>query len=207
MTLRVKNIIFFKIVCACLSYAVISYLINIYSDELSNSEIKNIKANSITQEAKNRLKVFTLNNEDISESVKTYQQLKKNENMNIEECYDKMIYHNKIASLEKSFKLPSSVSIYSSSNSVVKKDQPKKSVLLKTTSVFLKYNIDSFYSALLFSRQAYEFLPQYNLVRSIEISRNNTITPVLAKWFEHTSTVDLISVKLNMEVKEINLND
>jgi hypothetical protein len=207
MTLKIKNIIFFKFVFFTFIISIIFYQISL--SNISNEEIKAkiYRTNQLVVESEERLRVLESENDNLKEAIAEYHNLKNTINLSDLDCFNKLDYEKKIRNIESQFNLKSKTNIFASSNSIIKKDQPKKSVVLKTTTVKLSYNIDNFHNAIKYALNAYNLLPQYNLVRSIEITKESVITPTIASLINNDNNSFFIDVNLNLEVKELNLND
>lgn len=207
ITLRVKNIIFFKIVLLSIITTGIIYLLSTRKDAYSFMQYHFLKMETLLKEAEDRVAALDGKNESLQLAIHQYQQLKATENISLEECFDKSLYQQKIDGIEKNFAIKGKVNIFASSNAALKKDQPKQSIMMKASTVSLSYTVDNMLTAIKFAEQAYTLLPAYHIVRSIVITRQNVITPENAMLFDDTSNSELCSTRLDLEVKEIHLNE
>lgn len=205
MTLRIKNIIFFKTVCVFFGYILISYTINTIADSYAAINSQNEKAKQMLTEAEERLKALSNQNNELTEAISKYKSLQIVSQKHFE-CFDKFEYQKNIRNIEKKFKLGNQVGIYISSTSSAKKNQPNRTVLLKTTTVKINYSLDRLLDALNFAREVYKTSPQYSLIRSFYIEAHDSITPNIAKLLDTSNDIDLVSSELTMEVREIDLN-
>ncbi len=205
MTLRIKNIIFFKTVCVFFGYILISYAINTISDSYVAINNQNEKAKQMLTEAEERLKALNNQNNELTEAISKYKSLQTVSQKHFE-CFDKFEYQKNIRNIEKNFKLGNQAGIYISSSSAAKKNQPTRTVLLKTTTVKINYSLDKLLDAINFAKEVYKTSPQYSLIRSFHIEAHDSITPNIAKLLDTSNDIDLVSSELTMEVREIDLN-
>lgn len=208
MTLRVKNIIFFKAVCVCISLVILSYLINSTSDELQSCEERNIAATNKLIEEENRLNALKEDNAKLQEVIQTYQSLKQNQELNLaKNCFDKASYQNKILASEKEFGLNDSSTIKVSEQAPSKINKLQKTIILNKASVLVEYHLDNFLNSIRFAQRAYETMPKNTVINSFEVTKHTSLTPVIASWLDKSDDVDLISVSLDMELRTIGLSD
>ncbi|MDX1924081.1 MAG: hypothetical protein SFT91_02490 [Rickettsiaceae bacterium] len=207
MTLRLKNIIFFKFVSMSLCSLVFLYMLNMAFLEKEDSWFKMIKARQLVLESEERLNALSIPSEQMTSMLEFYNLLRNYENMNLEECFNSGIYKAQIATLDKKHKLSRATNVQTSSISVPKKFQPKKYLTINSSTVLIDANAESFEQALVFAESAFDALPKYNVVRSFEIDMIDVITPLVAKGLRNPQSVDLVTLSMNMEVKELNLND
>ncbi len=205
MTLRIKNIIFFKTVCVFFGYVIISYTINTVSANLASLNLQKLKAVEMLSEAEERLTALDNKNNELTEAITKYTSLKTS-SQKYAECFDKFEYQKNIKNVEKKFKLSPPSEIYISSASAPKKNQPTRTVSLKTTLAKISFSLDTIQDAINFAKEVYSASPQYTIIRSLNIETHDSITPNIAKLLDSSNDIDLISSELAMEVREIDLN-
>jgi hypothetical protein len=206
ITLRVKNVIFFKIVTISLLFIGFSYYISFANEDLIDTKIKFNNANLNLNEAHSRLEILGKNNEEMNIAITKYKHLKNTKDIP-DECFDKNVYSANLRKIESKYALKNKIDIFTSSMSTIKKNQPVKTISLRTTSVNLIYFNEDFINSVKIAKEAFESLPSYNFITAFEIKRNSILTPQVMKWVEKSNIVDLISSNVTMEVKELDLND
>ena len=206
ITLRVKNVIFFKIVTLSLLFIGLSYYISFANEDLIDTKIKFNNANINLSEANSRLNILEQNNDEMNIAIIKYKHLKNNKDIP-DECFDKNVYAASLKKIESKYSLKNKIDVFTSSMSSVKKNQPVKTVSLRTTAVNLSYFNEDFINSVKIAKEAFEALPPYNFITTFEVKRNSILTPKLMKWVENSNNVDLISSNVRMEVKELDLNE
>lgn len=206
ITLRIKNKIFFKLISQGFIFAFLLYLISSTQDSIDNLKAKIIKTTELVLESEERLLTLNKEEEKIHEILDEFNNLKNQEIMNLDSCFNKIDYETKIRKIESDLKIKNKSNIYASSNSFAAKHQPKKSITLKTTSVKIDFHIDEFDNAINFAKKAYEALPEHNFFKSFEITKQSTITPSIASLI-NTDNSFIINANLNFEVRELDINE
>jgi len=208
ITLRVKNIIFFKAVCVCISLLILTYLINQFSDDLTNGKIKNLAALSKLSEEEHRLEALESEDKKLEETIKVFLELKQNQSLNItKDCFDRMSYQNKILEAEKTFGLNDSSTIKVTEQAPSKINKLQQTILLNKTAVLVEYHVNTFTSAIKFAQAVFETMPENTFIKSFDIIKHKSLTPTVVSWLKKSKDPDLISVKVDMELRTIGLSD
>ncbi|NDB82381.1 MAG: hypothetical protein EB127_06520 [Alphaproteobacteria bacterium] len=207
MILRLKNLIFFKIVCLTLVGIGVFYALTLSIDDLTNSEYTMEKANQLVVESRLRLDAIKNKSGKIMDVLGSYSNLRKFENLDInDDSFNKDIYSSKINGAGKKYKLLGSPQI-SSSKPFVIRGEIGSNVTLSTMRVQIEAKLASVDAALEFASNAFQALPQYNLLRACEIKLIRTITPKVIDGISNFDVSNIANLSLNMEVKGLNLND
>lgn len=202
LTLRVKNIIFFKLVSIAIVIGSLTYYYNMYSMKTVDLKAKLIKATKTLNEVENRLLVLKQNDASLNEAIELYKELDNNSDI---DCFDSRIYKKQLNQISKKYKLKDKFKLHSSSS--YKNNDLSKTVLLKTSTIKVNYHSHDFLTSIKIARDVYNRLPSYNFITEYEINRNEVLTPNVIKWLANSKNPEIISNKLLMEVKELELHE
>jgi len=208
MTLSIKNILFFKAVCITIAVICLTYTINELSTEVTQSNDNYSKASIIYSGALERFNAINKQSENLDEAMAKYQTLKKIATSHIDDdCFNKEAYETSILNASKTNGIKDNPAVFISSGLGSRINPQNESILLKVTNVKLQYHIDCFLASIEFAKSAYNSLPKYSIVRNIEILKHSSLTPDIVSWLETANEPDLIATTINMEVRELTLND
>ncbi len=206
MILRIKNIIFFKIVCITLSVIIMSYIVKIAVDDLSRAKYKQIKATQLVDKSNARLIAINDRSGRMDYVVQMYMGLKIPGDQNVRDCFDKATYKQKIQVLSKEYETIGEADIRSSQSFVMRQEK-SNNLYLTTKRILLDARLESLENSILLAKNAFDQLPRYNLLRSCEIKLINTITPSVSIGKIDSNIMNLVRLSMNMEVKELHLNE
>lgn len=208
MTLRVKNILFFKAVCITISIISLTYLIDKISTDTIQTAEKYSKAKEMLSNVMERFNAINKQSEDLAGAITKYQNLKKIASSHIDDdCFNKEAYEKSINNAATLNGLKDPATIFISSGLENKMNQRTESIFLKTTNIKLQYHLDSFLTAVTFARNAYNSLPIYSTVKNMLIEKHVSLTPSLVNWLTTANEPDLTITTINMEVRELSLNE
>ncbi|MDX1916573.1 MAG: hypothetical protein SFT68_01125, partial [Rickettsiaceae bacterium] len=105
MTLRLKNIIFFKIVFITLAGLSVFYALKLAIEDLNNSEYKMIMASRLVATSQLHYDVIKNKSNKMLNILASYSNLKKFENIDLENAFDKDDYLKQIKAPASNYKL------------------------------------------------------------------------------------------------------
>lgn len=202
MTLRTKNIIFFKLVTFCLCFIAIFYIISHLNENLDDTKIQKMQVEELLNKASSRLNALKSDKSHLEKIFKKYNELVETKN-NPYECFNRNAYSKEVKKIEKKLGLKDQIRFMTSTN--YEGNNSSNTILMRVSKVRLNYLTSDFLTAVKIAKNAYEALPNYNFVNSFEIKRNKVLTPKMLQLLKTSNEADLISSNLQMEVKELEL--
>lgn len=204
-TIRLKNIIVFKVAICILFGGFIVWRIPAGNEELQNSIISLNEAYSELADIEAKVR-FTKESKDIIDS--TYQTYTEALKVPFSvSCIIKDKVEQKLNILGQHFRLKSNPVMNLSQAPVIVKFNESNVVQILSTDIALSFPAQGFMHALAFTREAYNALPVYSLLTSIHIEENDIITPSTLNLLANNIEPQLIDGELRIQTREIKASD
>lgn len=200
--IRKKNIIFFKVIIHIALITIISLLLLLTKEGLTQSIRENKKAQTLLDETSSKLNSISNFKEEVLNTKRKYKALVKNANQTI--CATRTEFISKINSLSRKYNLFDPIKI-----DIIKKFRTKdskfthKNIKIDDYDVTIEFNSTDNESLLLMLKELGRLLPMGSIVQNINIQTAKPLTPKMISSLNKERAPGLINTQMQIELREI----